>query len=118
MNKRLILLMCLLGTVVLSLGNCYYSKDGLTIMASHENNTDKSSSISASIDGRTLTIVFTENLGNVAIEITNASGAVMSFASLETPTGYQFFITNAGHYIVNFTLPNGDEYYGEFEVTE
>lgn len=27
-------------------------------------------------------------------------------------------IPAAGSYIVNFTLPNGDEYYGEFEVTD
>lgn len=79
---------------------------------------DKSGSISASINGHTLTVVFTENLGNVVVNITNSSGALMNFASLETPTGYQFFISVPGRYTITFTLSNGDEYYGEFEVTE
>lgn len=78
----------------------------------------KGSSIQASIDGNTLTIVFTENLGQVAIEITTASGTHMDFMSLPTPNGFQFFIMTPGDYIVNFTLPNGDEYYGEFTVTD
>ena len=78
----------------------------------------KGSSIQASIDGNTLTIVFTENLGQVAIEITTASGTHMDFMSLPTPNGFQFFIMTPGDYIVTFTLPNGDEYYGEFTVID
>ena len=42
----------------------------------------------------------------------------MHYTSVLTPNGMQFYILNVGNYIVTFTLPNGDEYYGEFTVTE
>ncbi len=95
-------------------------KDGTPIEViekSSHNGSERSSSIQASIDGNTLTIVFTENLGQVAIEITTATGTHMDFMSLPTPNGFQFFIMTPGDYIVTFTLSNGDEYYGEFTVT-
>ena len=38
--------------------------------------------------------------------------------STATPNCVIFYITNTGSYIVTFFLPNGDEYYGEFEVTD
>ena len=78
----------------------------------------KGSSIQASIDGHYLTVAFTENLGQVAIEITTATGGYVETLSITTPNGLQFYIPNTGDYIVNFTLPNGDEYYGEFTVTD
>lgn len=90
----------------------------LTIIKSHHGSTDKSGSINASIDGHYLTVAFTENLGQVAIEITTASGGYVETLSITTPNGLQFYIPNTGDYIVNFTLPNGDEYYGEFTVTD
>jgi hypothetical protein len=34
------------------------------------------------------------------------------------PNDLQIYIPNTGDYIVTFTLPNGDEYYGEFTVTD
>ena len=79
---------------------------------------DKSSSIFASIDGHYLTVAFTENLGQVAIEITTDTGSTVSTIAMTTPNGYVFYIALAGDYIVTFTLPNGDEYYGEFTVTD
>ena len=78
----------------------------------------RGSSIQASIYGHTLTVVFTENLGQVAVEIATASGISIECTSIQTPNGLQFFIPNEGDYIVTFTLPNGDEYYGEFTVTD
>ena len=78
----------------------------------------KGTSIQASIDGHYLTVAFTENLGQVAIEITTASGGYVETLSITTPNGLQFYIPNTGDYIVNFTLPDGDEYYGEFTVEE
>ena len=79
---------------------------------------DKSSTISASINGHTLTIVFTENLGQVSIEVSYASGNEVETTSIYTPSGVIIYIPYSGSYIVTFTLPNGDEYYGEFDVTD
>ena len=80
--------------------------------------TPRGSSIQASINGHYLTVSFTENLGQVTIEVSTVSGTSVHFTSIPTPNGVQCYIPNAGDYIVNFTLPNGDEYYGEFTVTE
>ena len=79
---------------------------------------DRSSSIQASIDGHILAIVFTENLGQVNIDITTDSGATVNYNSMNTPNGVNYYIPNTGSYIVYFTLSNGDQYYGEFEVTD
>ena len=82
----------------------------------HHGGTDKSGSIVPSINGNTLTVVFCENLGQVTVEVSTASGVQVDCLSVLTPNGLQVYITNAGNYIVTFTLPDGDEYYGEFEV--
>lgn len=79
---------------------------------------DKSNAITPEINGHVLTVVFTENLGRVLVEVTTASGASVEYISVFTPNGLQIYIPNAGNYIVTFTLPNGDEYYGEFTVTD
>ena len=78
----------------------------------------KGTSIQATIEGHYLTVVFTENLGQVAIEINTSTGGYVQVDSCMTPNGLQFYIPLAGDYIVNFTLPDGDEYYGEFTVEE
>ena len=79
---------------------------------------DKSNAITPVIDGHVLTVAFTENLGQVAVEVTTASGAPVEGTTTITPNGLQIYIPLAGDYIVTFTLPNGDEYYGEFTVTD
>ena len=79
---------------------------------------EKGESIHATLNGHCLVVSFSENLGRVAIEITTATGASVQCLSVLTPNGLQFYIPNAGDYIVTFTLPNGDEYYGEFAVTD
>ena len=78
----------------------------------------KSSSIQATIDGHYLTVVFLENLGQVNIVITDVYDNEIRVESTPTPTGVNIYILNTGSYVVTFTLPNGDEYYGEFEVTD
>lgn len=78
----------------------------------------KGSTIQASINGHTLMVAFSENLGQVAVEITDASGATVHYLSVLTPNGLQCYIPNTGDYVVTFTLPNGDVYYGEFTVTD
>lgn len=78
----------------------------------------KGSTIQASINGHTLTVVFTENLGQVDIEVTTSTGGYVQANSCITPNGIQFYIPNAGDYIVTFTLSNGDMYAGEFTVSD
>ena len=80
--------------------------------------TDKSGSIVPSIYDHVLSVMFTENLGQVAVEVSTASGTLVNCLSVLTPNGLQVYIPNAGNYIVTFTLSNGDEYYGEFTVTD
>ncbi len=78
----------------------------------------KGSSIQASISGHTLTVVFTENLGQVLVEVATATGSPVDCISTQTPNGVNIYVPLAGDYIVTFTLPNGDEYYGEFTITD
>ena len=122
---KLILMLCLVlsGALCFAHGEARTEKkrDGgiaLAILKTQHGGTDKSGSIVSSIDGHVLTVVFTENLGQVAVEITTVAGVTVDCSSTTTPNGLQFFIPNAGDYIVTFTLPNGDEYYGEFTVTD
>jgi len=121
--KRFVLLLGIILPVTFVFANSELTttKDGVgTIIINKSKNTefDRSSSISASIDGHTLTIVFTENLGQVSIEVSYASGGEVETTSIYTPSGVIIYIPYSGSYIVTFTLPNGDEYYGAFEVTE
>jgi len=90
----------------------------IQLKESHVQGAPKGHTIQASIDGHYLTVVFTENLGEVTVEITTISGATVDYVSMTTPNGYQYYIATPGDYIVTFTLPNGDEYYGEFTVTD
>ena len=72
----------------------------------------------STIHGHVLTVVFSENLGEVAVEVTSASGSPVQGLSVLTPNGMQVYVPLAGDYIVNFMLPNGDGYYGEFTVND
>ena len=90
----------------------------LLIIKTQQGGTDRSGSIVPSINDHYLTVVFTENLGQVSIEVTTSTGAPVNGTSTITPTGIQIYIPNTGDYIVTFTLANGDEYYGEFTVTD
>ena len=97
------------------------SMDGHSVIVIKEGNvqgTPKGSAINASIDGHTLTVTFTESLGQVAIEISTVSGAQVTYTTMSTPNGYMYYISLTGDYIITITLPNGDEYYGEFTVTD
>lgn len=79
---------------------------------------ERGNSIIPTLNDHMLTVVFTENLGQVAVEVTTALGGYVECLSITTPNGLQIYIPNTGDYIVTFTLPNGDEYYGEFMVTD
>ena len=119
--KHVALLLGLLMSAVWCGANSLGSMDGLSHIQIKENNvqgTPKGSAIQASINGHALAVVFTENLGQVDIELTTASGTLMDCFAVQTPNGIILFIPNAGDYIITFTLPNGDVYYGEFTVTD
>ena len=90
----------------------------LTIVKVRHGGTDKSGSIISTLYDHVLSVVFNENLGQVAVEVSTASGAQVDCLSVLTPNGLQFYIPNSGNYIVTFTLSDGDEYYGEFTVTD
>ena len=79
---------------------------------------DKSNSIIPTLDDNVLTVVFSENLGQVSVEVATGSGVTVDCVSVLTPNGIQFIIPLAGDYIITFTLPNGDEYYGEFTIID
>jgi hypothetical protein len=119
--KQFILLLGLLLPTVWSGANSTISFDGYSHILIKEGiaqGAPKGSAIQASINGHMLTVAFTENLGEVDIEITTSTGGYVQANSCLTPNGIQFIIPLAGDYIVTFTLPNGDEYYGEFTVTD
>ena len=118
MKKKLLLIICLLVASGWGTANNIISNDGITIIAAHNVENERSSSIIASINGHTLTVVFTENLGNVTIEVKDVYGDAVDLDLIGTPNGYECYIPLAGHYTVFFKLSNGDEYYGEFDVTD
>ena len=94
------------------------STNNIIIKQANVQGSPKDYAIQASIDGHTLTVVFTENLGQVTVEVSQTSGGETQVESTPTPNGVLFYIYDTGSYIVTFTLPNGDEYYGEFEVMD
>ena len=123
----LVLMLCL----ILSGALCYASglartenekgEDGIPveiIKNTSHSGTEKSNSILATLNSHMLMDVFTENLGEVVVEVSTATGGYVQLDSCLTPNGLQFYIPLAGDYIVTFTFPDGDEYYGEFTVTD
>ena len=116
--------MLLLGVLLptaLCFANGTHSADGIghiIIKEAKVQGVPRGSSIDASINGHILSLTFSENLGQVQVEVTSATGATVDCVNTSTPTGFQCYIPSAGDYIVTFTLSNGDEYYGEFTVTD
>ena len=90
----------------------------LMISGGQHSGEDRSSSIIANINGHTLTVAFTEYLGNVTIEVKDVYGDAVDLDLIGTPNGYECYIPLAGHYTVYFKLTNGDTYYGDFDVTD
>lgn len=124
--KQMILMLCL----ILSGALCYANVEARTENRKGEGipieikesgiytGPSRGNSIIPTLNGHVLTVVFTENLGQVSVEVATAAGASVQYTSVLTPNGMQIYIPNAGNYIVTFTLSNGDEYYGEFTVTD
>ena len=119
--KRIVLLIGLLMPAVWLGAYDTCSMDGYSNILIKEGNIQgapKGNAIHASINGHMLVVVFSENLGQVAVEVTTASGGTVQTFNTPTPNGMQLYIPFTGNYIVTFTLPNGDMYYGEFTVTD
>ena len=115
------LMLALLLPTAWSTANRTYMADGvshITIKEAKVQSAPKGSSIQASINGHLLMVAFLENLGQVTVEITTSTDSPVDFITMATPNGYQYYIPNTGDYIVTLTLENGDEYYGEFTVTD
>ena len=96
-------------------------KDGTSIVIIKNvsaTSSEKGNTITPTLNGHVLTVVFSENLGQVSVEVASISGTSIECLSVLTPNGLQIYIPNAGDYIVTFTLSNGDEYYGNFTVTD
>ena len=122
---KMVLMLCLVLSAALSYAygaaRTETERDGtsiITIAKIQHGGTDKSGAFIPTLNGHYLTVVFTENLGQVSIEISTTMGDYVQANSCPTPNGLMFYIPLAGDYIVTFTLPNGDEYYGEFTVTD
>ena len=117
----LLLLIVLLLPTTWCGANSNCSDDGysnILIKESQIQGTPKGSTIQASIDGHWLSVTFTQNIGTLTMELEKVSGPVIfNYPTVPTPDSYQFYLNQTGDYIITFTLSNGDEYYGEFTVT-
>lgn len=119
--KQFVLLFGMMVSAAWCIANNTNSIDGyshINVKEATVQGMPKGSSIQASISGHTLTVVFTENLGQVLVEVSTATGSPVDCISTQTPNGVNIYLPLAGDYIVTFTLPNGDEYYGEFTITD
>lgn len=119
--KHLFLLLSLLLPIAWCSAASFTSKDGnsaIQVKVAHVQGAPKGSTIYANINGHTLSVAFSENIGEVAIEITTATGSPVESLWIVTPNGVQTYLPLNGDYVITFTLFNGDEYYGEFTVTD
>lgn len=119
--KTIILLFGLMLPTVWCSANHSFLTDGYSsveIKTNGAQGTPKNNSIHAFIDGHTLSITFSENIGQVAVTVSTVDGYRVHHTMEFTPNGVLCYISNAGDYIVTIVLANGDEYYGEFTVTD
>ena len=58
------------------------------------------------------------NSYGISIDGSGQLPVIFNYPSVQTPDCYQFYLPLTGDYIITFTLANGDEYYGEFTVTD
>ena len=121
--KEMILMLCLILSGAMCNANTITEKDGHPVSLELKESTgvsssDKSNAITPFINGHVLVVAFSENLGQVTVEVATVAGASVQCLSVLTPNGLQVYIPNAGNYIVTFTLSNGDVYAGEFTVTD
>jgi hypothetical protein len=121
-SKLFLLLLGILLPVICYKVSASCSLDGLhpiQTKEAHVASIPKGHTIQASIDGHWLTVTFTQDIGTLTMELDKVSGPmIFSYPSVQTPDSYQFYLPLTGDYIITFILANGDEYYGEFTVTD
>lgn len=119
-TKLLLLMLGLLFSTMVygAYGHILSDGSNITIQTTHATGAPKTSYIQATLDGHNLYVVFLDDLGRVNVEVTYADGGNVDALSTLTPNGVNFYIFDAGSYVVTFTLENGDTYFGEFEVTD
>ena len=119
--KHVALLLGLLMPAVWCGAHGTISVDGYSqifIQAGNVQGIPKGNTIQASLDGHWLTVTFTQDIGTLTMELEKVSGPVIfNYPWVVTPDSYQFYLNQTGDYIITFTLSNGDEYYGEFTIT-
>lgn len=116
---KMLTLFCMLLTMCIGYANNNVAEDKLEVLASFEGGFDRFNEnyyISAYLDDHTLSVYFPSSLGAVTIELTTVTGETVSYLTIQTPTGYQFYLQNEGSYIVTFNLSNGSQYYAEFKI--
>ena len=119
MCKKCFLTICFLLFIgMVSAETIKVAENIVVLKANYEGGEDKSANISAAINGHSLTVTFLNNIGHVTIRITDEPGMTLDIECMETPNGYIYYIPTAGNYVVVFTFNDGDEYYGEFTVTD
>jgi hypothetical protein len=104
--KHVALLLGLLMLAVWCGANNLGSMDGFSNIIIKEGNvhsSPKGSTIQATINGHELTVVFTENLGQVAVEVSSASGTSVHYSLTPTPNGVQVYTNNAQNKGVSVT---------------
>ena len=119
--KTFVIALCAILLATRVIASSSYLSDGnnqVAIKASSVQGVPRTNSILAYIDGHSLTVTFTENLGTVQVEVTTALGDRVEYTPIWTPDSFTTYIASTGSYVVTITLPNGDEYYGEFDVTD
>lgn len=119
--KHVALLLGLLMPAVWCGAHGTISVDGYSqifIQAGNVQGIPKGNTIQASIDGHYLMVTFTQDIGAVTMELDKVSGPVIFSFQAVTPDSFGFYLNQTGDYILTFTLANGDEYYGEFTVTD
>lgn len=119
---KIVLMLCLVVSGALCfargvIGTGNEKKEGTPIELKNKGNNDSDRDISAELDGQSLSVSFFSSVGQVTVEVAALTGPVVDRSSTATPNVVTIYIPSAGDYSVTVFLSNGDEYYGEFSIS-